>query len=75
MKTFRLSSETVSLILDQQIDIYDILADRESRIQPGEDVLIQEMYDSVAQDHRLCPDDDFEEIINIMLDQIEQEYS
>jgi hypothetical protein len=74
MKAFGLSDRTARLILEDQIDLYDILTDREDRIQPGEDVLIQEMYDSIAQDHQLHPDDDFEEILEIMIEQIEADF-
>lgn len=74
MKTFTLSEDTARLILDEDIDIYDILSDQESRIKPGEDVLIQEMYDEIAADHRLHPDDDFEEIIEILFGQIEADF-
>jgi hypothetical protein len=74
MKTFTLSDETARLILDDEIDVYDVLTDREPRIKPGEDVLIQEIYDEVAMDNGLHPDDDFEEIIEIMMEQIAADY-
>jgi len=74
MKTFTLSDETARLILNEDIDVYDILADQETRIKPGEDVLIQEMYDEIAADHHLHPDDDFEEIIEILFEQIEADF-
>ena len=70
MKLLTLSDETARLILNDDIDLYDVLMDRESRIREGEDVLIQEMYDGIARDHRLHPDDDFEEILEIMYEQI-----
>jgi hypothetical protein len=70
MKLLTLSDETARLILNDDIDLYDVLMDRESRIREGEDVLIQEMYDEVALDHGLHPDDDFEEILEIMYEQI-----
>lgn len=74
MKTLTLSAETARRILDDDIDIYDILTDRETRIHEGEDVLIREMYDEVARDHGLHPDDAFEEIIELMIEQIEADY-
>ena len=74
IKTFTLSNETVRLILDEDIDLYDVWADRESRIKPGEDVLIQEMYDEIARDHGLHPDDDFEEILELMYEQIAEDH-
>lgn len=74
MKTFTLSDETARLILNDDIDLYDILMDREGRIREGEDVLIQEMYDEIARDHGLHPDDDFEEILETMYEQIAEEH-
>lgn len=74
MKTLTLSDETARLILNEDMDIYDILTDRETRIRDGEDVLIQEMYDDVARDHGLHPDDDFEEIIELMMEQITEDH-
>lgn len=74
MATLELSAETARMILNDDIDIYDILMDRETRIRDGEDVLIQEMYDGVAMDHGLHPDDDFEEIMELMLEQIQEDH-
>jgi hypothetical protein len=74
MKTLTLSAETVRLILDEEIDLYEVLMDRESRIKPGEYVLLHEMYDAIALDHALHPDDDFEAILEIMLEQIAEEH-
>lgn len=74
MATLTLSAATARMILNDEIDIYDIISDRESRIQPGEDVLIQEMYDSVVIDNGLHPDDDFEEVIELMLNQIAEDH-
>lgn len=74
MATLELSAETARMILNDDIDIYDILMDRETRIRDGEDVLIQEMYNGVAMDHGLHPDDDFEEIMELMLEQIQEDH-
>ena len=74
MRTFTLSDETARLILNDDIDLYDILMDRETRIRDGEDVLIQEMYDGVARDRGLHPDDDFEEILEIMMEDIQADF-
>ena len=74
MQTLKLSAATAQMILDEELDIYDVLADRETRIMPGEDVLLQEMYDEVARDTGLHPDDEFEEILEIMLEQIAEEH-
>ena len=74
MATLALSAETARLILNDDIDIYDVLMDRESRVRDGEDLLIQEMYDEVALDNGLHPDDDAEEIIELMLEQIQEDH-
>ena len=74
MQTLTLSRATAQMILDEHLDIYDVIMERETRIMPGEDVLIQEMYDEIARDNGLHPDDDFEEIIEIMLEQIAEEH-
>ena len=36
--------------------------------------IIQSMYDDVAIDHHLHPDDDFEKILDIVADQLEADY-
>lgn len=74
MATLTLSDETARMILNDDIDIYDVLMDRENRVRDGEDVLIQEMYDEVALDNGLHPDDDLEEIIELMLERIEADH-
>jgi hypothetical protein len=74
MQTLELSRATAQMILDEELDIYDVLMDRETRLMPGEDLLIQEMYDEVARDNGLHPDDDCDEIIEIMVEQIADEH-
>ena len=73
MQTATLSRATATMIIDGELDIYDVLCDRETRFMPGEDVLIQELYDDVARDAGLDPDDDCDEIIELMLEQIAEE--
>jgi predicted metallo-beta-lactamase superfamily hydrolase len=36
--------------------------------------IIQQMYDDVAIDHHLHPDDDFEQILDIVADQLDNDY-
>ena len=74
MKTLTLSRATARMIIDEELDVYDVLADRETRIMPGEDVLLQEMYDDIARENVLHPDDDFERIIEIMVEQIVEDH-
>lgn len=70
MKTFTLSKNTARLIINEDIDLEDVLAQNESRIQDGEDVLLQERYDDVASSNGLHPDNDFEEILEILYEEI-----
>jgi hypothetical protein len=37
-------------------------------------IILQDMYDDISIDHRLHPDDDFEEIYDRMMDRIEKDY-
>jgi hypothetical protein len=37
-------------------------------------IILQDMYDDVSREYRLHPDDDFEEIVDRMMDQIESDY-
>jgi hypothetical protein len=68
-----LSDATAKGILDQTIDIYDILAGH-TKVQPGEQELLQTMYDDISSDTGLHGDDDFEDIIERMYDYIEHDY-
>lgn len=74
MQTLTLSRATARMIIDEELDIRDVLDDRETRIMSGEDVLLQEMYDDIARENVLHPDDDFEWIIEIMVEQIYEEH-
>jgi hypothetical protein len=74
MQVATLGRATAQMILDGELDIYDVLMDRETRFMPGEDVIIQEIHNEVARDNGLHPDDDFEEIIELMLERIAEEH-
>jgi hypothetical protein len=69
-----LSDATAKGIIDQTIDIYDILAG-DTKVQPGEKELLQDMYNDIASDKGYASDDDFEEIQNVMYDYIQHDYS
>lgn len=62
------------MVTDPANEIIDHLDLSETRIMPGEDVLLQEMYDDIARENVLHPDDDFERIIEIMVEQIAEEH-
>ncbi len=54
---------------------YSMLMDaQQGKFGPEIEKAIQEMYETVSIDSRLHPDDDFEEIYDVMLDQIEADY-
>lgn len=75
--TLRLSNKTARRIIDLEIDLYDIVNDYEvSGLLPGEAVLIQEMYEELAENNHLDPDDDSdaEEILDCLFDMIQEEY-
>ena len=69
-----LSDATAKAIIDQTLDIYKILAG-DTKVQPGEQELLQSMYDDISSDKGYAPDDDFEEIENVMYDYISHDYS
>ena len=69
-----LSDATAKGIIDQTLDIYKILAG-DTKVQPGEQEILQSMYDDISSDKGYAPDDDFEEIENVMYDYIQHDYS
>lgn len=69
-----LDAQMASAIIRGEKEIYDILAHPESPADRAAQLILQDMYDEVARDHRLHPDDDFEKIIDIMHDHIYQDY-
>jgi hypothetical protein len=69
-----LSDATAKGIIDQTLDIYKILAGN-TKVQPGEQELLQAMYDDISSDTGLHGDDNFEEIIDRMHDYIQHDYS
>lgn len=74
--TFRLSNSTARRIIDLEIDLYDVVNDYEVEgLAPGEDVLIQELYEMLAEDNDLDVDDDAEELLDMLHSHIIEEYS
>lgn len=68
-----LSPEVAQAILSQEVDIYDILAGNTGVSKEDQDYL-QNMYDNISIDNRLHPDDNFEEIMDIMYDHLAADY-
>jgi len=71
-------SPEVSQVLAQcgsgELDCYDVMNSPKTPAEQQASKIIQQMYDDVSIDHHLHPDDSFEEIFNIIADQLEQDY-
>ena len=57
-----------------ELDIYDVMTNPKNPAEVTAAKIIQQMYDDVAIDHGLHPDDDFEPILDIVADQLADEY-
>lgn len=57
-----------------ELDIYDVMTNPKNPAEATAAKIIQQMYDDVAIDHHLHPDDDFEKILDIVADQLEADY-
>jgi len=73
MKKFALSQETADRLLNDDINVLDVLDDA-AAVKEGEDVYLQELFDSIAADYGFRPDDDRENIAEIMLDEIAADF-
>jgi hypothetical protein len=56
------------------VDIYDIYANPQTDEEKYASKIVNRMYDDVSINHGLHPDDNFEEILEIVADQIAQDY-
>jgi hypothetical protein len=57
-----------------ELDIYDVMTNPKNPAEATAAKIIQQMYDDVAIDHHLHPDDDFEKILDIVADQLDKDY-
>ena len=57
-----------------ELDIYDVMTNPNGPAEVTAAKIIQQMYDDVAIDHGLHPDDDFEKILDIVADQLAADY-
>ena len=57
-----------------ELDIYDVMTNPKNPAEATAAKIIQQMYDDVAIDHHLHPDDDFEKILDIVADQLAADY-
>ena len=70
-------SEVDSIIQDVisgDLDAYDIMNNPTTPEERYVSALLQKEYENVSIDHRLHPDDDFEEILNIVVDNLKNDY-
>lgn len=70
--THALSDETKRKIIDGTISIYDAMTSGDG-VSPEEQQALSSMYNDIAEQHGLQPDDDFEEVIDLMLDELDSE--
>lgn len=61
-------------ILDGELDAYDVLNHPQGDAQEYVAMILQDAYETVARDHRLHPDDDFEQILDIVVRNLENDY-
>ena len=57
-----------------KLDAYDVMTRPQGPAQVKAAEIIQQMYDEVVIDNRLHPDDDFEKILDIVADQLDNDY-
>ena len=61
-------------IIGEKLDMYDVINAPKGEDQIAVGAYLQEKYGDVSIDHGLHADDGHEEIYNIMLDQIEEDF-
>lgn len=62
-------------LIDGSIDIYDIMNNPNNPAERDASRVLHDMYNQVASEYHLHPDDDFEEIQDRMYDRIERDYA
>ena len=67
-------SETMRQIASGKLDAYDVLNNPQGPDQEAAAKIMQQMYDDISIDNRLHPDDDFEEILDRVVDRIADDY-
>jgi len=66
--------EIVKKIIDGELDIYDILSHKEKEVKKDEVDYLQRLYDQKTEGGRYHADDDFEEIIDSVVDDLMADY-
>ena len=62
-------------IVSGELDIYEVLGNPSSPTEEQAGEILQGKYDQIAADSGLHPDDDFEKIIDMLVDELSEEYS
>jgi hypothetical protein len=66
---------TLTKIANSGNDAFEMINDGLSGLLGGEvEIILQDMYDDISRENRLHPDDDSEDIIEIMVDRIDADY-
>lgn len=68
------ADEVIRDLIQGSLDGYDVMAHPRTPAQKVVAKMMQEKYDDIAINHRLHPDDDFEEIISRVIDDFEEDY-
>lgn len=72
--TMRLTRETAEAIVDGELDLFDVL-NGDADVSDSDFESVQDLFETVAADNDLDAEDDFEEILDIMLEKIESVFS
>lgn len=67
-------SEVMRQVASGKLDAYDVLNSPNNEMEKMASEIMQRMYDDIAIDNGLHPDDDFEEILNLVVDRIADDY-
>lgn len=67
-------SEIMRRIVSGELDAYDVLNTPKTDAEEAASEVLQKMYDDISIDHGLHPDDDFEEILDLVIDRIADDY-
>lgn len=70
----RLTHETAEAIVNGELDLFDVL-NGDADVSDSDFESVQDLFETVAADNDLDAEDDFEEILDIMLEEIESVFS
>jgi hypothetical protein len=61
-------------LINGELDAYDIMTSPKTPAEQYVSKMLQDMYDDVSIDYRLHPDDDFEQILDIVMDRMTDDH-